>query len=172
MMRLVHSILALVLACGLAFAAEPGFRTVPPILGKVSWNKTPAQVLKQPNPKEGLVWLGIVRGVSVRPGGDVVDLEIFCEYLYWVGAGPEALADHEFVAHRSTEPRFAFPLHAKAPVALGETLKRNLLSTTSYVLIGGKYAGRRQLELGKETVVVLKSEKVEMGGPLTVLVTD
>jgi hypothetical protein len=92
------------------------------------------------------------------------------DYLHWVRASPEALARHELVARRSTQPRFLFPLHAKAPVALGETLKRNLLSTTSYVLIGGEYAGRRQL--GKETAVVLKSERAEMGGPLRVLVTD
>ena len=108
--------------------------------------------------------------MPVRPAGDGVDLEFVCEYLHWVGAGPESLAEHDFVAHRAKQPRFLFPLHAQAPVAAGEQLRRNLLATTSYVVIGGKFAGRRKLGVGN--AAILKSLKAEMGGPLRVLVVD
>jgi len=88
--------LLFVVACGTVQKKEDdnskSFRTVPPALIKVDWERTPTDVLSNPVKDEPLIWAEIVEHVSVQPRDGKIEVEWFCKHFRFCRPGPKAIS--------------------------------------------------------------------------------
>jgi hypothetical protein len=69
-----------------------GFHGVPSELTGVDWKRTPNDVLRSPVKDEPLIWLGVVKGVSVNHKEGKIEIEWYCEHLSFAEPGPAAIS--------------------------------------------------------------------------------
>jgi hypothetical protein len=105
-MKKRSSILLLILLLFAGCASAPkmpvresiGFRAVPPELAGVDWNRTPDDVQRSPVKDEPLIWLGIIRDMSVTDKDGKIEIEWYCEHLLFVEPGLTAISSRPIKA--------------------------------------------------------------------------
>lgn len=75
-------------------AGSNSFRDVPPELESVNWIKSPNDVMSNPIKDEPLIWVGLIKEVTVSNKGNEIEIEIewLCEHLAFTEPGPAAIA--------------------------------------------------------------------------------
>jgi hypothetical protein len=118
-----------------------GFRAVPPELTGVDWQRTPDDVLHSPAKDEPLIWLGLVKGVSVNHKDGKFEIEWYCEHLAFAEPGPAAISIRPIKA-REGHGYFALSLILEDMTAeQAMKFKREHTESPHYMLVGGTFAG-------------------------------
>ena len=117
------------------------FRAVPEELAGVDWKRTPDEVVVAPLKDEPLIWLGIVKDVSVKQKDNRIEIEWLCQYLHFAEPGPAAISVRPMKA-RTGEGYFASSLILeKMTMERAKELQREHTATQHYMLVGGKFDG-------------------------------
>jgi hypothetical protein len=117
------------------------FRTVPDELREVNWSRTPNIVMQTPLKDEPLIWLGVVKDVSVKQKDNKIEIEWLCQYLNFANPGPAAISVRPMKAQPG-EGYFALSLILeKMTLEKAKELQKEHLATPQYMLAGGKFDG-------------------------------
>ena len=143
MRKIFYTILILLLVTSCANAPSQNgkgshsFRDVPPEWGKINWGKTPNDVIRDPIKDEHLIWVGLVRNVSVTNKGDKIEIEWFCEHLAFTELGPAAISTRPIKTHKG-QGYFVFSIIvSEMSMAQAMKFKKEHTSSPHYVLAGG-----------------------------------
>lgn len=117
------------------------FRKVPLELAGVDWERTPDDVLANAEKDEPLIWLGMVKDVSVNGKDGKIEIEWVCEHLEFVESGPEAISVRPIKA-RHGHGYFALSLILD-DMTMDQAMKfkREHTESPHYMLVGGTFLG-------------------------------
>jgi hypothetical protein len=146
---------------------EKDLRSVPSELSGLDWKRTPMSVLSNPIMEEPLMWLGLVKNVSVTEEDNKTKIEWFCEHLSFVETGPAAISGRPIKA-RKGEGDFAISL-IMTDMTKEQALKfkSEQTSTAHYILVAGKFDGFVERE-GRR-IPFLYSLRFDLGRNLAVM---
>ena len=113
------------------------FREVPPELQGVNWAKSPNDVMGNPIKDEPLIWVGLIKDVTVSNKGNEVEIEWLCEHLAFTEPGPAAISVRPIKVHRGSGYFALSIVSGEMPLEQALKFKQQHTSSPHYVLACG-----------------------------------
>jgi hypothetical protein len=148
----------------------PRIREVPKTLKKVAWSKGPLDVIKNPDPDEGLIWLGVLEDIKYEKSDTGTNIWFLFRYLELINPCPKMLADHVFKARLPRRACFAVSLRTGASEDMAKKMQKDFLSKKHYGLVPGKLA--EIVVWNKCNTVVLEAHGMEVSDKLDVTIVE
>lgn len=118
-------------------AGSNSFRDVPPELESVNWIKSPNDVMSHPIKDEPLIWVGLIKEVTVSNKGN--EIEWLFEHLAFTEPGPAAIATRPIKVNKGYGC-FALSIVSKEmPLERALEFKQQHTASPHYVLAGGTF---------------------------------
>ncbi|MBN1380677.1 MAG: hypothetical protein JXA41_03270 [Deltaproteobacteria bacterium] len=120
-------------------AGKNSFRDVPPELEGVNWIKSPNDVISNPIKDEPLIWVGLIKDVTVSNKGNEIEIEWLCEHLAFTEPGPAAITVRPIKVHKGSG-HFALSIVSnEMPMERALKFKQQHTSSPHYVVAGGTF---------------------------------